>query len=253
MLRHKATQLYSGTLDRKVAQLLRGKALAQDFHLYVIDVACRHTLDIPDKFFDSACDVGNTWNRGLDLAAIDKDRIAVDSQRFGFGSVAYAGGGRAVVKGRSHTCTQLPDYQAHIMSGESEIAKLQRNPSYIVQRVLNGGGRELNVFLLRDLRTRQLHFLCYYAVFDPTRNVNRKLTACRFEAVPEQQVEGVLAKLRAYADALALDYARVELIHDTAAQEWFLIDINNSPGGGPLTNIAAPKVAQLLERLCAPR
>ena len=240
-------------MDRKVAKLLNGKPMTQDFYLYVVDAACRYTNSIPDGFFEAECVTGNTWNRNLDLTAIDKDRIAAESQRYGFGNVAYTGEQRALVKGRSHTDSRLSDYQAHIVLDKEKIAQLQQSKSHIVQRVLDSGGRELNVFLLRDLRTRQLHLLSYYAVFDPVRNINRKLTTCRFELVPNEVIQDVLVKLQAYADALALDYARVELICDTATKEWYVIDINNSPGGGPLTDIAAPKIAKLIEQVCAVR
>ena len=48
-----------------------------------------------------------------------------------------------------------------------------------------------------------------------------------------------------YCNYINLDYARLELIRDENLG-LCLIDVNNSPGGGPLTNLISNRLSEIL-------
>jgi hypothetical protein len=51
-----------------------------------------------------------------------------------------------------------------------------------------------------------------------------------------------------YCKEINLDYGRVELINDVK-RGWCVLDINNSPCGGPLTNMIKNKFVNLFNTL----
>ena len=139
-----------------------------------------------------------------------------------------------VVKGQNHFNCDHKDYDAKI----DLVKNTDKYPphKFSFQKVLEKkNNRELNVFIVRDLDTREKHFFSVY-ITTKMKNINRKLDEVVFLEVvdPQKNLGNKYKGFCDYMDDIKFDYGRVELIEDKILG-WCVIDINNSPGEGILT------------------
>ena len=73
---------------------------------------------------------------------------------------------------------------------------------------------------------------------DVNKNINRKYNKCNYKFCDLLAVFGIenINNFKKYCKNINFDYGRIELINDIT-RGWCVIDINNSPGGGPLTEM----------------
>ena len=82
------------------------------------------------------------------------------------------------------------------------------------------------------------------AIFNCNTSVNRKNNKCTFKRLDNYHFP-MEDKLIQYLESIHFDYGRIELINDTKLG-WCIIDVNNSPGDGPLTSLIYKQFAELM-------
>lgn len=236
------------SLDHLINQHFKGKTLKEDRFLYVWD-SCTGRKHKPTDFYDPKCNSTNTWNYDLKFEDTEKRTIMKKSLNYGFNdySTIPEGDTHCVVKGSSHIYTLTMKYgQAKLIDivTKNELEKSEENrKGYVFQPVLkNNEGEELNVFVLRDLKTREINFTGIVVKHDPSKQMNRKFNKCDYthltdtSKVVEYFGKDNLVNFKRYCEDIKIDYGRAEFINDKD-RGWCMIDLNDSPGSGEITNI----------------
>jgi hypothetical protein len=175
--------------------------------------------------------------------------VLINSIEFGFGDYSDDGIDEHIIVKPIHSVFHNRKYCPH--KGEAHlVSRIEYNSKYdktkwMPQKVLSSNtdpSEELNVFIFRDLKTRKLHTLCYNCKFHKTSCLNRKFTSCTFEKVDNPLGSNFID----YCNHINIDYGRIELIKDKKLG-WCVIDVNNSPGGGPLTNMCLKDFSNILK------
>ena len=246
MIKYKS--LHKSGLDYKLYLNTKNIKCKKDYYLYIWDVCVSKTNSIYNSFFDTECNKYNTWNYLLNLDNINKDEIMKISPTFGFGNynIDNYNSNKYIVKAISHVFTGEKYGQAQVMNKE-DIKNIDKN-KYVIQPILtNKNGEEINVFILRDLDTRDLYLECIIIQHNTQKNINRKKNKIDKKIV---DIKNVLSDIEInniikYCNYINLDYARLELIRDENLG-LCLIDVNNSPDGGPLTNLISNRLSEIL-------
>ena len=245
MLKHKS--LHKSGLDYKLYLNTKNINCKKDYYLYIWDVCTIKTNNVYN-FFDIECNKYNTWNYLLNLDNVNKDEIMRISPIFGFGdyNIVNYNLNKYIVKAKSHIFSEEKYGQAQIINKEN-IKNIDKN-KYVIQPILNNkNGEEINIFILRDLDTRDLYLECIIIKHNTKNNINRKKNKIEKKIVDINNVlsDNEINNLIKYCNHINLDYARLELIRDEKLG-LCIIDINNSPGGGPLTKFISNRLSEIL-------
>ncbi len=87
--------------------------------------------------------------------------------------------------------------------------------------------------------------MCYN---DTKININRKKSECKFIEVDISVLGDKIQNFIDYVNYINFDYGRIELLRDKHLG-WCIIDVNNSPGKGPVTNMAVDKVVDIFRKI----
>lgn len=247
----------TSSLDYLINQHFKHKKLKEDRYLYVWD-SCTGRKTKPTDFYNSKCNSTNTWNYNLRFEDTEKRTIMKKSLDYCYNdySTIPESDTCCVVKGSSHLYTLTMKYgQAKLIdiATKNELEKIEDNrKGYVFQPVLkNEEGEELNIFILRDLKTREMTFTGFVVKHDPTKQMNRKFNTCEYiyltdtEKVIEYFGKDNLDNFKKYCDDIHFDYGRAEFINDKD-RGWCMIDLNDSPAG-ITNNKLAPMIIKTLE------
>ena len=244
---HKSCHPYG--LDTLLYRHSRDCCPSNVHYLYVFDNVYMEQDITPPEFYDYYNSNVNTWNYDLEFKNLNKDQVLINSIAFGFGDYSDDGTSDHIVVKPIHSVFPGRKYCPH--KGEAHlVSRVEYDSNYnkarwMPQKVLSSNTdprEEMNVFILRDLKTRKLHTLCYNVKFPKTSHVNRKFTTCTFERVDNPLGSNFID----YCNHINIDYGRIELINDQTLG-WCVIDVNNSPGGGPLTNTCVKEFSNILK------
>ena len=248
----------SSSLDHLINQHFKNKKLKEDRYLYVWD-SCTGRKNKPDNFYDPKCKTTNTWNYNLKFEDTEKRTIMKKSLNYGFNdySIIPENETHCMVKGSSHLYTLTMKYgQAKLIdiSTKNELEKIEENrKGYVFQPVLkNKNGEELNIFVLRDLTSKTLSFTGIIVKHDPSKQMNRKFNKCEYihltdtEKIIDYFGKDNFDNFKRYCDDIQFDYGRAEFINDQD-RGWCMIDLNDSPGSGEITNMYFNKIKYILE------
>jgi hypothetical protein len=245
MMKHKS--LHPCGLDSLVFNNLKNNPYSNEYYLYIYDFCAANKL-MSDDFFDPECNSENTWNYDLKFEDTAKDVIMKNNVRFGLGDIDYdASDDYIIVKGRNHFDSCLQNGQAHKVKKE-EFETNYDTDHFIGQKILKSSdthmNEELNIFVVRNLKTKELSFFCVMCSFDTRVSVNRKNMTCETRVVDIDILGDTKKKFINFMNHINFDYGRIELIKDKDIG-WCVIDINNSPGGGPITHRYHGQVSNL--------
>lgn len=213
------------------------KKTKNDYYLYTWDYCHTKTM-ISSDFFRTECNINNTWNFGLKFNDTSKESIQNNSTKYGFGdyNISKYNDNQYIVKAISHLYTTEKYGQCQLINKE-DIDKIDKT-KFIIQPLLkNTYGEELNIFVFKHMNTNELFLISILVKHDTLKNINRKYNDCDYYFCELTDVFGDdnIKNLKNYCKSINLDFGRIELINDIE-RGWCIIDINNSPGGGPLTN-----------------
>lgn len=218
------------------------------FYLYIYDY-CSHKMPGPD-FYTDGCNKDNTWNYELNFESTKKNIIMRDSVRFGFGDYSVDHNDTHVLaKGISHLVND-EKYAAHIVSKE-EYENNYNHDNIISQKILKTSdeyNEELNIFVSRDFDNRGIHFIFVLCINDTSININRKCSRVNIGFADKNVLGDKLRNFIEYMNYIKLDYGRVELIKDRHLG-WCVIDINNSPGSGPISEMVKPFIINQFKKI----
>lgn len=227
-----------------------------DFYLYIHDYA-NVRKDIASNFYSAINTELNTWNYNLKFQSTDKYQIEIDSVKYGFGSSIYDKyDDKIIAKGINHMCSNEPLYEAHIV--DKNLFEMNYDKTkYIGQKLLKSNNsninEELNIFVLRDLITKDLHFVCYMLQNNTDKHVNRKLSRDNKIYKTDINILGTFKdNLIQYLNQIQFDYGRIELIKDIE-KGWCIIDINNSPSAGFIGIMACNELVNIMIKICENR
>lgn len=247
MLKHKS--VHRSGLDTIIHHISKNLRFENDLYMYIWDY-CIAKKDIPDMFFDISCNKTNTWNYNLEFSSTQKDIIMNTSINYGFGSYIpnYNKDNEFIIKAISHYYSSEKYGQCQLIKKE-DISNIDKN-KYIIQPILkNKDGEELNIFVFKNLKTNKYNLIGYIVTHNTNININRKQNKCTYKECNLEEYFGKknIYNFLNYCRSIHLDYGRVELINDIN-RGWCIIDINNSPGVGPLTNLVYPIFYNILKK-----
>ena len=248
MLFYKSSHCYG--LDYLIYQKTKNNTYLKNYYLYIWDYACTETKT-PLNFYHKECNKDNTWNYNLKFENTSKESIVKDSIIYGFGdySIKDYNEEQYIVKAISHLYTKEKYGQCQLID-KNDISKIDKT-KFIIQPLLkNNKGEELNIFIFKHMNTNEIELIPVMITHDANKNVNRKYNQVSIKFCDLINVfnETNINNFKQYCRAINLDYGRVELINDVN-RGWCVIDINNSPGGGPLTNMIQNKYIDLFNSL----
>jgi hypothetical protein len=248
MLHHKA--LHRSGLDTLIYRTLKDTSFKNNYYLFIYDYCFARNTDTT-TFYNDVNNTSNTWNFELDFSSTLKTSIMNDSVLFNFADYsANPDRDNVVVKAISHCDVDTKYGQSHIVDNSLYYTKYDTS-KYINQRILRTDSKynvELNVFVIRDLNTRELHLPSVLLTNDTTIHINRKQSKITAEKCDIYNILGDKVKdLIDYINYIKLDYGRIELLKDEHIG-WCIIDVNNSPGGGPLSNLMYKDLSMILSK-----
>jgi hypothetical protein len=250
MLNHKSSHRWG--LDTLIYNGLKNISCNKDYFFYIYD-CCVTFKEKPNDYYNKNNNKNNTWNYNFKLISIMKENIMKDSVMFGFPDYNYnVNDDYILVKAIDHFNSVEKYGQSHIVKRE-KYEKDYDKSKYIGQRILKTNEKfneELNIYIIRDLNTYELHFYSLLCINDISVNINRKKSRCEFKEV---NIEDILSKEQInnfikYMNYINIDYGRIELLKDNNLG-WCLIDINDSPGGGPITNMSKNKLINIFKEI----
>lgn len=237
----------SNNLNCQIYERVKHHTFKKDYYLYIWD-CITGKCDKNSSIYDKECNGRNTWNYNLSPVSIQKNTIQIESVKYGFGDYRelQEDANECVVKACSHLYTPLKPYGQAIKINKKELSKLDRN-KFVVQPILrNKHGEELNVYVWKNLYTGgDIHLIGVIIQHDTTKTINRKFNSLkRMEIIKLEDylTRQQIGNLRLYCRDIHFDFGRIELIKDEI-RGWCVIDMNDSPGYGELTNIMAPVLA----------
>lgn len=249
MITHKAC--HYGGLDTLIFRTVKNTICRENYYLYIYDYCHKKTSDMSNFYTDDNNET-NTWNFNLKYENTTKKSIMEQSKNFKFGDYSYDDNdSKILVKAIGHIYSSDTNGQAHIIEKNIYESSIYDKEKYIGQKILyttNMYNQELNVFVIRDLNTKKLYFYCILCENDTSININRKKSKCSFKKV-DISILGIMEKnLIEYINYIKLDYGRIELILDEIIG-WCIVDVNNSPGGGPITNLVYKDIATIFNNI----
>lgn len=252
MIIHKSNHIYG--LDSLIMKYINNKANNSDninnYYFFIWDYC--YTKKLINDFYINKCNKHNTWNYNLKFKDTQKDMIQKNSHLFGFGNydIKKSASNKYIIKAKSHLFSDEKYGQCQIIK-ENKLDEYN-NQKYVIQPLLqNINNEELNVFVFKNLNTNNLHFFAINCTKNTNININRKFdtSAKYFNCdINNFLTNEMINNLSNYCRNINLDYGRIELINDIHLG-WCVIDINNSPGGGPVSNMAIKKYVELFNSL----
>ena len=237
-------------LDTLIYNQIKNIKSNKEYFLYIYDY-CRTQKDLPNNYYNENNNENNTWNYNLKYHSTKKDIILNDNIKFGFPDYRYCKDDEFIlVKGIGHIQTLEKYGQSHIVSRNIFEEKYDKN-KYIGQKILKTSenlNEELNVFIVRNLDTRELQFFCVLCINDTTVNINRKKSKVEFKLVDISILGDKRDKFIEYMNYINMDYGRIELLKDKNLG-WCVIDINNSPGDGPITKMVFNDIIKMFKNV----
>lgn len=248
MIIHKSCHKYG--LDSLIFNLIKDIKCSNDYYLFIYDYCATKNNNL-DNFYTYKNNETNTWNYSLTYENTTKDSIMRISKKFNFGDYSYnKEDSKILVKAKGHIYSSDIYGQSHIVE-KDKYENVYDKKKYIGQKILytnNKYNEELNVFVIRNLNTRELYFYCILCENDTSININRKKSKCKFNKVDINILGDKVKNFIEYINFIKLDYGRVELLLDRNLG-WCIIDINNSPGGGPLTNMVYINIGNIFKNI----
>lgn len=208
---------------------------------------------INDNFYDNNNNRKNTWNFLLKYENTRKDSILENSIKFGFGDYHYGDKDEyIIVKGIGHFESNDKKYgQAQKIKRniyEKEIDKSK----FIGQKILRSSksnlNNELNIVVIKDITKDKYHFIYINVENNTSSNINRKLSSHNKINILNNYKFEKEKDLINYLDHINFDYGRIELIKDINLG-WCILDINNSPGFGPVSKIALKNILKCFKAI----
>ena len=241
---------HKGGLDFKIFKDCK-KNKSKNYYFYIWDFCTSRTL-IPNNFYEKNCNTNNTWNFNLKFNYTSKDSILKDTPKYGFGDYninEYKKDEKYIVKAISHLHS-MEKYGQPQLIDKKDINTVDTN-KFIIQPVLkNNKGEELNIFVFKNLNTGEIYLNSIMVTHNTSKNINRKFNNCNYAFCDLNVVFGLsnINKFKNYCNSINFDYGRVEIINDIN-RGWCIIDVNNSPGGGPLTEMIKTWYINLFNKL----
>jgi len=233
-------------LDTIVYNKVKNTKCQKDYYLYIYDYCSTKITDL-SNFYTNKNNETNTWNYNLHYENTTKESIMKTSKLFNFGDYSYnEQDTKILVKANGHIYSSDTYGQSHIVE-KDKYENTYNKEKYIGQKILRtteNKNEELNVYIVRDLNSRQLYFYCVLCINNTNININRKKSKVEFKNVDISILGDRLKDFIEYLNYIKIDYGRVELLLDKNIG-WCVIDINNSPGGGPLTNSVYKKISDI--------
>lgn len=246
MIIHKAC--HRGGLDTLIYKRLKNIKCDKNYYLYIYEYIPPRK-ELPPDYYNKNNNENNTWNYNLKYDSTKKNTIMNNNIKFSFPNYHYSNDDDFIlVKGIGHLQSTEKYGQAHIVSRQIFEENYDKT-KYIGQKILRtteNVNEELNVFVIRNLTTRKLHFFCVLCINDTTVNINRKKSKVSFKFVDISILNHQLQNFINYMNFINLDYGRVEFIKDHKLG-WCLIDINNSPGGGPISSMSVNHLSKIFK------
>jgi hypothetical protein len=249
MIHHKACHQYG--LDTLIFKACKHNT-STDYYFFIWDY-CFSKSKISSNFFHEKCNINNTWNYALQFEDTTKYSIVENSPKYGFGDYKV----RQIDKQENYIVKAISHFYSCEKYGQCQKISHNDIPTidttkYIIQPMLKSNkGEELNVFVFKNFNKDCIHLFGFLSIFNAANYVNRKNDrGCQFQYCDLKTVFGEknMNNLKEYCKSIHLDYGRVELINDIN-RGWCIIDINNSPGGGPLSNTVYKLYVQLFNDL----
>lgn len=244
MIIHKSC--HKSGLDMLVYNIIRNTKCQKDYYLYIYDYCSTKTNDLSNFYTDKNNET-NTWNYNLQYENTTKSSIMNTSKLFNFGDYSYnEQDTKILVKANGHIYSSDTYGQSHIVE-KDKYENTYNKQKYIGQKILRTSenkNEELNIYIVRDLNSKQLHFFCVLCINNTNININRKKSKVEFKNVDISILGDRLKDFIEYMNYIKMDYGRVELLLDKNIG-WCVIDINNSPGGGSLTNSVYKKISDI--------
>jgi hypothetical protein len=234
MLNYKSTHIWG--FDNEIFKNIKSNSI-NNYYLYIWDY-CHMKIDINDSFYEKECNENNTWNINLKYKDTCKDEVVLKSKKHGFADLSYNNEDcRIITKPLGHKNSTREKQCKEIK--KDEIIKYNKN-EYIIQKLIkNKDNRELNVYIFRNLNTKELYMVTMYIYTTKMKTINRKDS---FENSYALYINDIKNELKDkyqnfinYINDINFDYGRIELIEDDIIG-WSIIDVNNSPGSNRYNN-----------------
>ena len=237
MLYHKT--IYNKSLNVLIYEQLKDiKTNNKDYYLYVYDYCCANKIK-PNDFYIENNNSTNTWNYDLKFESLQKSTIMKESPLFGFGNYKCTHNDKFVLaKGKDHTMIKDKLYNPKIVNIVTYNKKYCPD-KHVRQKVLRTSKNiteELNIFVVRNLNTNELYLNGVMCINNTKHHINRKKSKCSYNKIDVSILKDKLQNFIEYMNYIKFDYGRVELIKDKTLG-WCIIDINNSPGCGVITDM----------------
>ena len=224
--------------------------IKDDYYLYIYDYCCpKGSETIDSNFYNNKNNASNTWNYDLKYESTKKNTIVLESAKYGFGNQNYDEKDEYIVaKGIGHHKSFLKNYQAHLVK-RVDYEKNYDKDEHIGLKILKTDEsnitEELNIYVLKNLKTGEYNFKCILIKNNTSSNINRKYSKQTEILDVDISILGEkINNFKEYIKSIRLDYGRLELINDIN-EGWCILDINNSPGGGSLSHRDASSVLEL--------
>lgn len=248
MIYHKSCHKYG--LDTMIYNKIKNIKTKKNYYFYIYDY-CATKENIPNNFYNSLNNENNTWNYNLKFSSTSKENIMKDNIKFGFSNYYYTDNDEYIlVKALDHKLSSSQYGQSHIVKRTTYEQNYDKN-KYIGQKILKSNNNlniELNIYVIRNLNNKKLNFFCILCFNNTKININRKKNKCVFKIVNINILKNKLKNFIDYVNYINLDYGRIELIYDQKL-DWCIIDVNNSPGEGPISKMSVPYLSLIFYKI----
>ena len=197
---------------------------------YIWDYA--HSLkDYPINFYNNENNENNTFNYNLKCENYNKIGATINSVKFDFGdSSKFNENDRIVIKTIDHKFVKHNDlrYQTHEIQ-HKDIDKYDKNIFKPFKLLQNKEGEELNIFVFKNLETKEFYLLSLMRTTYFKKGCNMKYNTEGSWLYLYELSSELKSKFIKFLNEIHFDYGRIELINDIELG-WCIIDVNNSPG-----------------------
>ena len=217
-------------LDYVLYNIVKNIKLKKNIFFYIWDYA--HSLkDYPINFYNNENNENNTFNYNLKCENYNKIGATINSVKFGFGdSSKFNENDRIVIKTIDHKFVKHNDlrYQTHEIQ-HKDIDKYDKNIFKPFKLLQNREGEELNIFVFKNLETKEFYLLSLMRITYFKKGCNMKYNTEGSWLYLYELSSELKSKFIKFLNEIHFDYGRIELINDIELG-WCIIDVNNSPG-----------------------
>jgi len=234
MIKYK--NLHNWGLDYVLYNMVKNLKYKKNVYFYIWDYA--HILkDYPINFYNDENNENNTFNYNLKCENYNKIGATINSIKFDFGdSSKFNENDRIVIKTIDHKFIKHNDlrYQTHEIQ-HKDIDKYDKNIFKPFKLLKNDQGEELNIYVFRNLETKEVHLFSLMRVIYLKNGINMKYNKENTWSYIYKLSKEFENKFIEFLNEINFDYGRIELINDNKLG-WCIIDVNNSPSI-PILNI----------------